>query len=47
MRQEYTSITLPKDLLKTVDIAIHGKGYSSRAEYIKYLIRKDLLEGYS
>lgn len=47
MRQKYTSVTLPQDLLNIVDQAIKGKGYSSRAEYVKYLIRKDLGEVFS
>jgi metal-responsive CopG/Arc/MetJ family transcriptional regulator len=42
MKQIYSSISLPQDLLKIVDLAIEGKGYASRAEYIKFLIRRDL-----
>ena len=47
MRKTYTSVTLPHELLQAVDLAIQGKGYSSRAEYVKYLIRKDLGEAFS
>jgi len=40
--RNYIQISLPREFIEAVNKAIKGKGYSSRAEYVKYLIRKDL-----
>ena len=44
MRRQYTSITFPVEIMKIIDEHVKGKGYSSRAEYVKHLIREDVKE---
>lgn len=44
MRKEYTSISFPKEIMEIIDKHVQGKGYSSRTEYIKHLIREDTKE---
>jgi len=39
---KYTSVTLSRDLLKIVDRAIKGKGFNSRADFVKTAIRNEL-----
>jgi len=39
---KYTSVTLPKELLDIVDDKSKGKGYSSRAEFVKQAIRHEI-----
>lgn len=39
---KYDCISLPKELVRIVDEKIQGKGYSSRAEFVKQAIRREL-----
>jgi len=41
-KYEYLHVSLPKDFIEMLDRATRGKGYASRAEYLKYLVRRDL-----
>lgn len=41
---ETTTVSLPVDLLKRVDAIFSQLGYTSRAEYIRSAIRKQLKE---
>ena len=40
--KKYTSVTLPIELLAVFDLTIKGKGYSSRAEFVKQAIRHEI-----
>jgi len=40
--QNYTSISLSKELLNIVDQKIKGKGYTSRAEFVRQAIRHEV-----
>jgi metal-responsive CopG/Arc/MetJ family transcriptional regulator len=42
MKKEYMAVTVPKELIPIIDITIEGKGHTSRAEFIKYCVRKEL-----
>lgn len=42
MRKEYQAVCLQKDLLEKIDHLIDGKGFSSRAEFVRYCIFKEL-----
>ena len=42
MRKEYQAVSLQKNLLESIDIFIDGKGFSSRAEFVRYCIFKEL-----
>ena len=42
MRKEYQAVCLQKNLLETIDQLIDGKGFSSRAEFVRYCIFKEL-----
>jgi len=42
MRSVYTAISVPVDLVKIIDREIKGKGFSSRAEFIKQAVRNEL-----
>lgn len=41
-RQIYTNFAIPKDLADKMATGMKGEGFSSRIEYVKHLIRKDL-----
>ena len=43
MRSIYTAVSVPRDLVKIIDKKIKGKGYSSRAEFVKTAIRNELV----
>ena len=40
--QNYITISLPREFVEVMNKAIKGKGYASRAEYVKHVVRKDL-----
>ena len=42
MRKEYQAVSLQKDLLQRIDNLIDGKGFSSRAEFVRYCVFKEL-----
>ena len=42
MRSIYTAVSVPVDLVKIIDHEIKGKGFSSRAEFIKQAVRNEL-----
>lgn len=42
MRCVYTAVSVPVDLVKIIDRKIKGKGFSSRAEFVKQAIRREL-----
>ncbi len=42
MRSIYTAVSVPVDLVKIIDRGIEGKGFSSRAEFVKRAIREEL-----
>jgi metal-responsive CopG/Arc/MetJ family transcriptional regulator len=42
MRKEYQAVSLQKDLLETIDNLIDGKGFSSRAEFVRFCVFKEL-----
>lgn len=39
---DYTTISIAKELAEKIDEFIHESTFSSRKEYIVYLVRKDL-----
>jgi len=42
MVTEYMAVSVPKDMIPIIDDAIQGKGYNSRADFVKFCIRKEL-----
>jgi len=42
MRKEYQAVCLQKGLLDSIDKIIDGKGFASRAEFVRYCIFKEL-----
>lgn len=42
MRSKYTAVSVPVDLIEIIDRGIEGKGFSSRAEFVKTAIRNEL-----
>jgi len=41
MRQEYEAVSLQKNLIKQIDERVKNKGYSSRAEFVRYCIFRE------
>jgi len=42
MRKEYQAVCLQKELLESIDQLIEGKGFASRAEFVRYCVFKEL-----
>ncbi len=42
MTKEYMAVSVPRDMISIIDAAIQGKGYNSRADFVKFCIRKEL-----
>jgi metal-responsive CopG/Arc/MetJ family transcriptional regulator len=42
MRKEYQAVSLQKPLLERIDTLIEGKGFASRAEFVRYCVFKEL-----
>ena len=42
MRNNYQAVSVPTDMIKIIDKGIKGKGFSSRAEFVKQAIRNEL-----
>jgi len=42
MRKEYQAVSLQKQLLERIDNLIDNKGFSSRAEFVRYCVFKEL-----
>lgn len=42
MRHKYTAISVPTELIPIIDKTIEGRGFSSRAEFVKFAVRKQL-----
>jgi len=42
MTKQYMAVSVPSEMIPIIDQAIEGKGYSSRAEFVKFCIRKEL-----
>lgn len=40
--RDYTSVSIPRELLLIVDEKRQGKGYSSRAEFVRQAIRHEI-----
>ena len=40
--KNYIGVSLPKNLIETIDPIIKSRGFTSRSEYLKHLIRKDM-----
>lgn len=39
---DYTAVSLSNDLVRLIDEKIKGKGYSSRAEFVRLAIRNEI-----
>jgi metal-responsive CopG/Arc/MetJ family transcriptional regulator len=42
MRNKYSAVSVPIELIPIIDTSIKGKGFSSRAEFVKFAIRNEL-----
>jgi len=42
MKNEYMAVSVPVEMIAIIDKAIKGKGFSSRAEFVKQAIRNEL-----
>ena len=42
MRKEYEAVSLQKDLIRQIDEIIQNKGFSSRAEFVRFCIFREL-----
>lgn len=42
MRNNYQAVSVPEEMIKIIDKTIKGKGFSSRAEFVKQAIRNEL-----
>lgn len=42
MRHNYQAVSVPREMIGIIDKVIKGKGFSSRAEFVKQAIRNEL-----
>jgi metal-responsive CopG/Arc/MetJ family transcriptional regulator len=47
MERNYTTVSIPCEIAERIDRILKIKGYSSRSEYVREAVRKQLFKEYS